>query len=84
MTMRWITQVAIASTRWWNAALGGLADETMSSRAHRMDYRGKPWGQIARPVIDFFFRLFGQHDHCANSYVSDRNKPELPVVGERE
>lgn len=80
--MRWLTQVGIASTRWWNAALGGLADETMSSRAHRMDYRGKPWGQITRPLIDAFFRLFGQHHHCASAYVSDRSKPPLPDVGD--
>lgn len=82
--MTWITQTALALTRLGNALLGGLATESMSSRAHRMDYRGKLWGQIARPLIDLVFRMFGQQSHCEKSYASDRNKPPLPVLGDRQ
>lgn len=77
---RWLFQVGLALTRLGNALLGGLAEESMSSRAYRMGASGKPWGQITRPLIDRIFRLFGQKDHCQHAYVYERNKQPLPTV----
>lgn len=81
---RWLAQVGLALTRLGNALLGGLAEESMSSRAWRMDYAGKPWGQIARPVIDAVFALFGRRDHCATAYAAERNKAPLPLISHKE
>ncbi len=78
--MNWLRETGLALTRLGNALLGGLAEESMSSRAWRMDVRGKPWGKIARPLIDCAFALFGYPNHCESSYHSDRNKPPLPGV----
>ena len=78
---RWIAQVGLALTRMGNAFLGGLAEESMSSRAWRMEARGKPWGRITRPLIDRLFRLFGRTNHCKTAYTAERNKAPLPTVG---
>lgn len=78
--MSYLSQVGLALTRLGNALLGGLAEESMSSRAWRMELRDKLWGRIARPFIDWLFGLFGRPDHCMLAYLSDRNKPELPTL----
>lgn len=78
--MSYLSQVGLAVTRLGNALLGGLADETMSSRALRMYVTGKPWGVVARPIIDAVFDVFGDDNHCLGSYHSDRSRPSLPTV----
>lgn len=78
--MSYLSQVGLALTRLGNALLGGLAEESMSSRAARADGNDKPWGRIARPLIDWLFGLFGSVNHCRLSYLSDRNKPLLPTI----
>ena len=78
--MTWLSQVGLALTRLGNALTGGLAEESMSSRAHRAEGNKKPWGRITRPLIDAGFEMFGQAKHCAGAYKSDRNKPPLPVI----
>lgn len=74
----YLFQVGLALTRIGNALLGGLAEESMSSRAWRMEARRKPWGRIARPLIDFLFALFGRPEHCMRAYLDERNKAPLP------
>ena len=76
--MSYLSQVGLALTRLGNAFTGGLAEESMSSRAWRMDVRGKPWGRITRPVIDLLFAVFGRRNHCATAYADERNKAPLP------
>jgi hypothetical protein len=76
--IRWLSQVGLALTRLGNALLGGLAEESMSSRAWRMETKHKPWGRITRPVIDFAFEMFGRNNHCENAYHAERNKAPLP------
>ncbi len=76
----YLSQVGLALTRLGNALLGGLAEESMSSRAWRMEAKRKPWGRITRPVIDWLFGLFGKTDHCNTAYVDERNKAQLPKV----
>lgn len=78
--MTWPSQVGLALTRLGNALLGGLAEESMSSRAWRAAGNRKIWGHITRPIIDAGFAVFGQRKHCAGAYESDRNKQPLPVI----
>lgn len=49
-----LKQIAIAFDQLLNALLGGMADETLSARAHRT---GSAW----EPLIDALF--FWQADH---------------------
>jgi hypothetical protein len=76
----WLSQVGLALTRLGNALLGGLAEESLSSRAARADGNGKLWGRIARPLIDWVFAKFGAAEHCLLAYLSDRSKPALPTI----
>jgi hypothetical protein len=78
--IRWLYQVGLALTRLGNALLGGLAEESMSSRAWRMESARKPWGRIARPLVDLFFTAFGRHEHCFSAYINERDKAPLPNV----
>lgn len=78
--MSYLSQVGLALTRLGNALIGGLAEESLSSRAHRADSNRKPWGRIARPLIDLIFARFGRPNHCRMAYLSDRNKPALPNI----
>lgn len=78
--MTWRGQVGLALTRLGNAITGGMAEESMSSRARRAESNGKVWGRITRPVIDAAAALLGDRGHCERAYKSDRNKPALPVI----
>lgn len=82
--MRWPAQVGLALTRLGNALLGGLAEESLSSRAARAEGNGKIWGRITRPVIDWIFRGFGTADHCRRAYFAERNKAALPYIKNAE
>ena len=64
-----ILQIAISIDQFANAVLGGDVDETLSSRAYRMQQRKQPfWGWTAT-AIDLLF--FWQKDHCKNAYESE-------------
>ena len=45
-------QILVAIDQVFNALLGGMADETLSSRAYRAEQKGKVFGKIFRPLID--------------------------------
>lgn len=64
-----LKQVAIAFDQLLNALLGGFADETLSARAHRTQ------SPLER-YIDAIF--FWQPDHCADSYLSEKERKQLP------
>lgn len=64
-----LKQIAIAVDQLANALLGGMADETLSARAHRT---GSAW----EPAIDALF--FWQSDHCFESYMSEKDRKQLP------
>lgn len=81
--MSWLAQTGLALTRLGNALLGGLAEESLSSRAWRAEGNRKPWGRITRPLIDLVFAVFGQDDHCERAYWYDRHKPPLPNITEK-
>ena len=67
-------QVLVALDQLANTFLGGYADETLSSRAHRRRLRGK--GGVAW-VIDHIF--FWQEEHCKTAYESELERAQLPV-----
>lgn len=67
-------QILVALDQLVNTFLGGYADETLSSRAHRRRLRGK--GGVAW-VIDHIF--FWQDEHCKASYESELERAQLPV-----
>ena len=67
-------QVLVALDQLVNALIGGFADETLSSRAHRRRLRGK--GGVAW-VIDHIF--FWQDEHCKTAYESELERAQLPV-----
>lgn len=60
-----------------NALLGGWADETLSSRAWRMERKGSPWGRVLRPLIDALALPF-ERDHCRASFDSELAQRQLP------
>lgn len=67
-------QIAVALDQLVNALLGGYADETLSSRAYRLELeRGRTW---ARKLIDGLF--FFDKDHCKESYESEVLRRQLP------
>lgn len=74
---RYILNNLIAIDQLGNTLLGGYPDETISSRAYRLEANGRTAGKIARPAIDWLFALLGDHDHCFNSYVSEINRRQI-------
>lgn len=68
--------VAIAVDQLINTCLSGYPDETLSSRAYRMDGRKKRW-TIMRLVIDALF--FWQDKHCYHSFLSEVARNHLPA-----
>ena len=64
-----LKQIAIAFDQLVNTLLGGMADETLSARAHRT-------GSVLEPLIDALF--FWQADHCFESYLSEKERKQLP------
>lgn len=73
---QYLKQLAIAFDQLLNVVLGGYADETLSSRAYRADRNGKIFGKVFRPLIDTV--LWFDPDHCRTSYVSERERRQLP------
>lgn len=73
----WLLQILIAFDQQLNTLIpGGWADETLSSRAHRMRLKGQPvWGWTAN-AIDWLF--FWQRAHCAQAYADEADRLQLP------
>lgn len=66
-------QILIAIDQLFNTLLGGYADETISSAAHRRRMLGRP---VLAAVIDALF--FWQKDHCEQAYKSEIERAHLP------
>lgn len=67
-------QVLIALDQLVNTILGGMADETLSSRAYRHCLDGsRRW---PKRIIDHLF--FWQDEHCKQAYESEINRSHLP------
>jgi hypothetical protein len=70
-----ILQILIALDQLINTILGGMADETISSRAHRKQHKSRRW-KFMRRIIDWIF--FWQKDHCYQSYLAELDRKQLP------
>ena len=68
-------QIPIAIDQLVNTICGGWADETISSRAHRMQGKSETWAKL-RKVIDGLFRW--QKDHCQTAYESELQRRHFP------
>ena len=54
----------------------GKADETLSARMWRL--RDRPaWGS-ALVIVDSVFAVFGDRDHCYNSWLGELERHQLP------
>lgn len=69
-----LKQLLIAIDQVLNALLGGMADETLSARAHRQRLRGRP--AMAQAINALFF---WQVDHCRGAYASEVARKHLPT-----
>lgn len=73
----WFLQILIALDQLANALLGGYADETLSSRAHRMRQKGQPYWRWTAGFIDLLF--FWDRDHCRKAWESELRRLQLPA-----
>lgn len=69
-------QVMIAIDQLANTLLGGYADETLSSRAHRMRQKGQTYWRWTAGFIDMLF--FWQESHCEAAWHSEMKRLQLP------
>ena len=69
-------QVLIAIDQLANALFGGYADETLSSRAHRMRQKGQTYWRWTAGFIDMLF--FWQKGHCEAAWHSEMKRLQLP------
>lgn len=69
-------RILIAVDQLFNAIFNGWPDETISSRAWRWHLSGaRSW---PCRLLDGAARLFGDRDHCRESYESERRGRQLP------
>lgn len=71
---QYIKNILIALDQVLNAIFRGEPDETLSSRAYRLEQeRGRKWPRILIDTLLFFDR-----DHCHQSYLSEIERKQLP------
>lgn len=70
-------QLLISLSQCLNALLAGWPDETVSSRAWRLEDASRCWA-LLRWLIDTAFRPLGQPDHCFEAYVNERLRTQWP------
>ena len=68
-------QIPIAIDQLINTLFGGWADETISSRAYRMQGKSSKFAKL-RKLIDWLF--FWQKNHCESAYLSEKNRLQCP------
>lgn len=73
---RYLLNNLIALDQLANTLLAGEADETLSSRAHRMREKGHRWWGWTARFIDALF--FWQLEHCRNAWLSEVTRAQLP------
>lgn len=92
MTYSFFRQTAIVADQVCNVLTGGWADETMSARAYRAWVKGRRFGLLFMPLIDWLFSWQRPDDevdraagkvvlrHCERAFWKERlrrdNAPE--------
>ena len=70
----YIKNILIGIDQLANTIFSGEPDETLSSRAYRLDKeRGRKWPRFLIDAILFFDK-----DHCYQSYLSEIERRQLP------
>ena len=72
----YLMQNLIAFDQQLNALLGGMADETLSARAHRMREKKHRYGGWTANFIDFIF--LWEKNHCFMAYQYEIRRRQLP------
>lgn len=72
---QYLFEVLVGLDQLFNTVLGGWADETMSSRAFRLEEEYWFW-HVVRMGIDTVF--YWQTAHCFNAYISERMRSQAP------
>ena len=67
-----LTTTILSLMFFWEKVYG---DETLCCRAQRRRLAGNPW--LAN-VLDRFFALLGDKDHCREAYESEQKGKQLP------
>lgn len=68
-----LLQILIAIDQLANTLVGGMADETLSARAHRQRLKGRAWPAKAINAI-----FFWQDDHCRSAFESEMARLDMP------
>lgn len=76
MARGYFKQVLIAVDQLVNTLFSGYADETLSSRAHRMRVKNHKYWKWTASFIDVLF--FWDPNHCETSFHSERSRMQLP------
>lgn len=72
----YLIRLLIAMDQLVNVLLNGSPDETLSSRAWRMQLKQQPYsGWLARAINSLFF---WQANHCRGAYARERARGQLP------
>jgi hypothetical protein len=69
---RYILHLLIAIDQFFNAAIGGMPDETLSSAAYRSHRKGYFWGRVWMPIIDGLFYYLDGPRHCYRAYLAEK------------
>lgn len=71
----YIFNILVSLDQLLNTVLGGWADETLSSRAHRAYLKNKPL-KFFRYIINGIF--WWQADHCLQAYQYEKSRQDMP------
>lgn len=75
---RFVLQILVAVDQLANAILGGMADETLSARAHRMRAKGQPAWSWTAAAIDALFFWQRNPRHCERAHLAEIKRHQLP------
>lgn len=69
----YLQRVGSAASQLLNTLLfnGKRPNESISGRSYRQSLDGSVKWQYSQSVINRFFKLFGQRDHCRKAYLND-------------
>ena len=70
--------ILIGIDQLFNTFLAGDPDETLSSRAYRMQEKKQTTWKWLAGFIDFLFLPFGQRDHCYKAWLYEIERMNSP------
>ena len=78
----YLQRVGSASSQLLNVLLfvSKRPNESVSGRSYRRSKDGSVKWQYLQTWIDWFFRLFGQKDHCRKAYLNDIVEARLMII----